>query len=221
MLKDWRTELELVKPETVILWRKRSLREFWRERSQSRIGRPSIPRKHIYFIQRISSDNPEYGESRIALELELKFGIRHSSASSIGTKWSELKARGTIAQTSAGEYVTGSVRTDPENANQVLVKGDAQVLPVEQLELVYLKHIDAGVWGRLSASVDFGLSLTKANDTRQMNARITGGYLAEKWSANGTRGRNQGTGSFFSCLSVAFRGNMGLAIPADLLALLK
>jgi hypothetical protein len=113
------------------------------------------------------------------------------------------------------------VRTDPENANQVLVKGDAQVLPVEQLELVYLKHIDAGVWGRLSASVDFGLSLTKANDTRQMNARITGGYLAEKWSANGTRGRNQGTGSFFSCLSVAFRGNMGLAIPADLLALLK
>jgi hypothetical protein len=28
MLKDWRTELELVKPETVIRWRKRRLREF-------------------------------------------------------------------------------------------------------------------------------------------------------------------------------------------------
>ena len=32
------------------------------------------------FIRRISSDHPEYGEDRIALELELKFGIRHSTA---------------------------------------------------------------------------------------------------------------------------------------------
>jgi len=44
----------------------------------SRIWRPAIPREHIAFIRRISSDHPEYGEDRIALELEIKFGIRHS-----------------------------------------------------------------------------------------------------------------------------------------------
>ena len=44
------------------------------------MDRPAIARKHIEFIQRISSDHPEYGEDRIALELELKFGIRHSTA---------------------------------------------------------------------------------------------------------------------------------------------
>ena len=55
-------------------------------------------------------------------------------------------------------------------------------MPIEQSELVYLKHVDEGFWGRLSASVDFGVSLTKANDTKQMNTRISGGYLAEKWS---------------------------------------
>ena len=78
--KDWRSELILVRPETVIRWRKRKFREFWWRKSQRRVGRPAIPRKHIDFIRRISSDHPEYGENRIALELELKFGIRHSTA---------------------------------------------------------------------------------------------------------------------------------------------
>ena len=78
--KDWRSELILVRPETVIRWRKRKFREFWRKKSGSTIGRPAIPRKHIEFIRRISSDHREYGENRISLELELKFGIRHSTA---------------------------------------------------------------------------------------------------------------------------------------------
>ncbi len=78
--QDWRSELILVRPETVIRWRKRKFREFWRRKSASTIGRPAIPRRHIEFIQRISSDHPQYGEDRIALELELKFGIRHSEA---------------------------------------------------------------------------------------------------------------------------------------------
>jgi hypothetical protein len=78
--KDWATELVLVKPETVIRWRKRKFREFWRRKSQGKVGRPTIDRQHIHFIRRISSDHPEYGEDRIALELEVKFGILHSPA---------------------------------------------------------------------------------------------------------------------------------------------
>jgi len=76
--RDWRSELILVKPETVIRWRERKFREFWRRKSQGRPGRPSIPNEHINFIRRISSDHPEYGEDRIALELEVKFGICHA-----------------------------------------------------------------------------------------------------------------------------------------------
>ena len=76
--KDWKSELILVKPETVLRWRERKFREFWRRKSQKRPGRPAIPHEHIDFIRRISSDHPEYGEDRIALELEVKFGIRHA-----------------------------------------------------------------------------------------------------------------------------------------------
>jgi putative transposase len=73
--RDWASDLIVVKPGTVIRWRKRKFRGFWSRMSQGRTGRPAIPNEHIHFIRRISSDHPEYGEDRIALEL--KFGIRH------------------------------------------------------------------------------------------------------------------------------------------------
>jgi len=76
--RDWKSELIFVKPETVIRWRERKFREFWRNKSQRKPGGPAIPNEHIDFIRRISSDHPEYGEDRVALELEVKFGIRHA-----------------------------------------------------------------------------------------------------------------------------------------------
>jgi len=78
--RDWRSELILECPETAIRWRKKKFREFWWRKSQRRPGRPAIANEHIHFILRISSDHPEYGEDRIALELEVKFGIRHASS---------------------------------------------------------------------------------------------------------------------------------------------
>jgi len=78
---SWRTALLVVKPDTVIRWQKKRFREFWyRKCRDGRRGRPRIRRHHAQFIRRISADHPEYGEDRIALELELKFGIKHSTA---------------------------------------------------------------------------------------------------------------------------------------------
>ena len=78
--KDWRSELIFVKPESVTRWSKRKFQEFWRCKSRRRLGRPAIAKEHIAFIKRISSDHPEYGEDRIALELEVKFGIHHAAS---------------------------------------------------------------------------------------------------------------------------------------------
>ena len=75
---DWRSVLVMVKPDTVIRWQKKRFRDFWRRKSKP--GRPPIDRQHIAFIKRISGDHPEYGEDRIALELEVKFGIKRSPA---------------------------------------------------------------------------------------------------------------------------------------------
>ncbi len=72
--------LIIVKPETVVRWHKEGFRRHWARKSARAAGRPQIPPEHIDFIKRISGDHPEYGEDRIALELELKLGIRHSTA---------------------------------------------------------------------------------------------------------------------------------------------
>ncbi|MHA7131263.1 DUF481 domain-containing protein [Algoriphagus namhaensis] len=48
-------------------------------------------------------------------------------------------------------------------------------------DIVYLNSIDEGFWSRLSASIDFGWSLTRANDLRQVNLRSGLGYLADRW----------------------------------------
>ena len=78
--REWKSELIIVKPETVIRWRQRKFRKFWRRKSQGNPCIPTIPNEHIGFIRRISSDHPEYGEDRITLELEIKFGIRHANS---------------------------------------------------------------------------------------------------------------------------------------------
>jgi hypothetical protein len=41
--RDWSLELILVRPETVIRWRRRKFREFWRKKSRRGSGRPAIP----------------------------------------------------------------------------------------------------------------------------------------------------------------------------------
>ncbi|MBM4321765.1 MAG: integrase, partial [Deltaproteobacteria bacterium] len=73
----WRSAIVIVQPETVLSWHRQGYRLFWRWRSRGKPGRPRIPRQHIEFIRRISTDHPEWGEDRIALELKLKLGAEH------------------------------------------------------------------------------------------------------------------------------------------------
>jgi putative transposase len=75
---DWTRSLVVVKPATVIGWHRRGFRALWRHKSKP--GRPRIPRKHIAFIKRISTDHPEWGEDKIVEELAAKFGVNHSGS---------------------------------------------------------------------------------------------------------------------------------------------
>lgn len=53
---------------------------------------------------------------------------------------------------------------------------------VDQDEIVNIQSIDSGFLSRLSANIDFGLSLTKANNQQQLNGNLRIGYLADRWS---------------------------------------
>jgi len=73
---DWRGALVAVRPETLVRWHRAGWRLFWRLRS--RPGRPPLPKPLRALIRRMGSENPTWGEERIANELLLKLGIQVS-----------------------------------------------------------------------------------------------------------------------------------------------
>jgi hypothetical protein len=73
---DWRDALGVVRPETLIHFRRAGWRLFWH--IKSRPGRPLIPLELRQLIRRMASRNPLWGEERIANELLLKLGVRVS-----------------------------------------------------------------------------------------------------------------------------------------------
>jgi putative transposase len=68
-LFDWRDALVVVRPETLIRWHRVGWRLFWR--CKSRPGRPRIPLELRQLIRRMATENPLWGEERIANELLL------------------------------------------------------------------------------------------------------------------------------------------------------
>lgn len=66
----WRNSLVLVKPNTVVRWHRHGWRLFWRVKSR-RTGRPTVPRRVITLIRRMSEGNPLWGAPRIQAELRL------------------------------------------------------------------------------------------------------------------------------------------------------
>lgn len=61
---------------------------------------------------------------------------------------------------------------------------EGEDITVDQNEVVNIKSVDSGFLSRLSASIDFGLSMTKANNQRQLNGNLRVGYLEDRWSAD-------------------------------------
>jgi hypothetical protein len=65
---QWREALVIVRPETVVAWRRRLCR-WWQRRQSRRPGRPPLPEQVQELIRRIASENPLWGQDRIAGEL--------------------------------------------------------------------------------------------------------------------------------------------------------
>ncbi len=77
--KNWRSSLQVVRPETVVRWHRQGFRRYWAWKSRHRWGRPVIGREVRDLIRRMSRANPLWGAPRIHGEL-LKLGLTVSQA---------------------------------------------------------------------------------------------------------------------------------------------
>jgi putative transposase len=75
-LFEWRGALVVVQPATMIRWHRAGWRLLWR--FKSRPGRRPLSADLRTLIRRMATENPLWGEERIASELLVKLGVRVS-----------------------------------------------------------------------------------------------------------------------------------------------
>lgn len=89
-----------------------------------------------------------------------------------------------IVTLKTGERIITTIRTKYSDSLTVVLYKDDKEVKTAIKEIVFIKSVDEGFIDRLSASIDFGLTLTKANNLRQFSSRSSLGYLANNWSAD-------------------------------------
>jgi putative transposase len=72
-LFDWKGALVNVTPDTFIGWHTKAFQLFWRWKSRG--GRPRLPKNIQQLIVEMATDNPTWGQERVADELSLKLGV--------------------------------------------------------------------------------------------------------------------------------------------------
>ena len=92
---EWRSPLAFVKPATVIAWHRRGFQRYWRWRSRMP-GRPRIPDEHIALIRRISSDQPGWGEDRIAPRTGYQAWREALTLAPFAGTWCDRAGRGAV-----------------------------------------------------------------------------------------------------------------------------
>jgi transposase InsO family protein len=69
---NWRSNLIIVQPATVLAWHRRGFQRYWRWKSRAKpVGRPRIASELRQLIRRMARENPTWGRRRIQAELAL------------------------------------------------------------------------------------------------------------------------------------------------------
>jgi hypothetical protein len=85
-----------------------------------------------------------------------------------------------------GEREKSTIKTDRSDQSKLFLDWSGAGRQVINDNVVYIKPVKDTFIDRLSASIDLGFTLTKANNLRQFTTRSYLGYLTENWSADGS-----------------------------------
>ena len=85
-----------------------------------------------------------------------------------------------------GERMTSTMKTDQSDKSKLFLDWSGTGRKVVNDNVVNIKPVKDSFIDRLSASIDLGFTLTKANNLRQFTTRSYLGYLTDNWSADGS-----------------------------------
>lgn len=81
-----------------------------------------------------------------------------------------------------GDRLTGYIVSDDDGKKMKIIEDTDSEMFTTIEDLVFLKELENGFWGRIKANFDLGLNLAKANNLRQFNVSGKFGYSADKWT---------------------------------------
>jgi len=84
-----------------------------------------------------------------------------------------------------GIRLNGSISSVAGEKNKAVIITATDSISTTLKDIVFLKGLKSDFWGRLEANLDIGLTLTKANNLRQLSVRSGLGYIADLWQVNG------------------------------------
>ena len=100
-------------------------------------------------------------------------------------KWSGVKEIYSksvfLVNLSDGRKMNGLLQSTPGGQKVTILGANDQKMETSLNDIVYLKGLKSGFWSRVKASIDAGLSFSKANNLQQTTINSSVGYTADKW----------------------------------------
>ena len=146
-------------------------------------------KKTVYTDSIILSNNDILvGEIKKMDKSVLTFKTKYSD-SNFKIKWHKIKNiksnRYFIVTMNDGQRMNSSINSVTNKEGKVLLDSGVNSFEENIIDIIYLEPIGRNFLSRLTIDVDFGITLAKANNLRQVTSNISGRYLANKWKANG------------------------------------
>ena len=111
------------------------------------------------------------------------------SDSDFKIKWLQLdeiySKRYFVIELESGERISSTINSIPGKSGKINLDAGVNAFEEDLSEIVYMDPLGKNFLSRLKLAVDLGITLTKANNLRQVTSGFNGSYLANKWSSSG------------------------------------
>lgn len=130
------------------------------------------------------------GETLVGEVKNLKQGIviieTDYSDSDFNVEWDKVAYINTerkyIITTSRGDRFHGPLKTADGDPGKVVIEDvEKGTFTMDIIDVVYLKSVDDNFLSRIDLLMSVGYTLTKANESHQLSARLNAGYLSSKF----------------------------------------
>ncbi|MFD1316673.1 DUF481 domain-containing protein [Namhaeicola litoreus] len=136
---------------------------------------------------KLKDDGILIGEIKELKQSVLSFKTSYSKKN-FQIKWHEIAEirsnRYFIVELENGTRISTTVNSIDNNPGKVDLFSGMNSFEEEIENIILLNPIGKNMFSRLSMAIDFGLTLTKANNLKQITSNISGNYTADKWSSS-------------------------------------